>query len=173
MPAKKQPNALFSHKRADGLDNAITPEYASQVARVALEVSRWPKVDTKDINALYERLDLFISYCIENGLRIGNMGVYAALGIAKQTADDWDSGNRGPQKSDFIKKVKQICSLSREYYAQSGEINPILAIFYHKVHDNLVDNQEIVISQRQNAISDRTPEEIVAKYVKALGGDTD
>lgn len=151
-------------------DNGVMtkPGDNAKYAGLALEMNSWPSVDRNNINALEERLHKYIQFCNDNDVKVGNMACYFALGIDKAIAYEWENGRMGtPAHSDFIKKVKRICALSREYLMQDGKINPITGIFWQKNHDNFKDVQDVVITPN-NPIGDLTdPEAIKQRYLSA------
>lgn len=103
--------------------------------------------DRKNIEEMEQRFVDYLKLCMSYDFQPGNMACYTALGITKQDADRWESGECGaPSQRDFIKKIKQIISTFRENAANEGKINTVWAIFMGKNYDGLKDQQDILVT---------------------------
>lgn len=151
-------------------DNGVSPLPAGTNAKIAqsiLTIMQWGPIDTSNIQELEGRLQQYIDYCVQNDVKISNMGCYFALGISKKTAYDWENGNsRGAEHCAFIKKVKAICGYYREYLMHSGRLNPITGIFWQKNYDGLSDTSEVILTPGGQLGDILTHDEIAAKYLE-------
>lgn len=152
-------------------DNGIQAEPGdnSKYAKLAYDIVSWGKVDRRDISALENRFGQYVAFCIENDIKPGNLACYAALGITKQIASDWENGVYGSSAhKDFIKKVKLFCGMNREFLMQDGKVNYITGIFWQKNYDGLKDVQDVVLTPN-NPLGDIVdPEELKRRYMSAV-----
>lgn len=120
--------------------------------------------DRKNIKEMEQRFVDYLKLCMDYDFQPGNMACYTALGITKQDADRWESGQCGTTlQSDFIKKVKQIISTFRENAANEGKINTVWAIFMGKNYDGLKDQQDVVVTPNVIGQTD-DPTTLAEKY---------
>lgn len=119
-----------------------------------LELAATPP-DFRNVETLKRRFVGFISYCMVNDVKFGNLAVYQAIGIEKQTAYDWENGvSRTREHSYFIKKIKQFCGTYRELLGATGGLNPVTLVWWQKNYDGLVDTQQIVVKPAAADIPD-------------------
>lgn len=98
--------------------------------------------DSEDIALYRSRLATYLSYALETGIPISNIGGCAALGIAISTYKNWLKGNAGAEKKQFAEEFRNIFSMYREQLAHAGLISPPVAIFWAKNFDGLKDEPE-------------------------------
>ena len=149
-------------------DNGLKtlPGDNSRYAKIALDMVSWEPVDRNDIPGLQKRFEEYIQYCIDNDVKPGNLTCYAALGISKQVAMDWETGRYGSKEHvDFIKKVKSFCSSFRELLMLDNKVNVVTGIFWQKNYDGLVDKQEYVLTPNQQNDNDYSADEIRERYI--------
>lgn len=168
-------NIANAHKKSPCVgDNGVSVEAGdnSKYARFLGEVSSWPPIDKTNVDSLEERFNMYIQFCINNDMKIGNQACYFALGINKDDVYDWTHGRKGtPRHSDFIKKVREFCAAYREFLMQDGKVNPVTGIFWQKNYDGLKDQQDLVLTPNQR-LSDMDTASIAEKY-KELPDDLD
>ena len=72
-------------------DNGIvtSPDEIAMITKHALEVALWDEIDTKDPDQLRDRTLLYLQYCIDNKVKPGNLGLYNAWGMTKETSLIW------------------------------------------------------------------------------------
>ena len=101
---------------------------------------------------------------MKRGLRPGNLGLYASLGLSKQDVSDAIRGRNKSKLSsssiDLLKKAKVALSTYREMLGSTGKINPVTLIFWQKNYDGLEDKQTMEIAPRKDLEPERTPEQI-------------
>lgn len=113
-----------------------------------IPVGDLPKDDPQKMaQIMWERFIRYTNLCAEWGMKIGNQGAYAAMGITKDDVYYIENGrNPNPAISDCIKKVKQICAMYRENLMEDGKISPVTGIFWQKNFDGYKDQQEVVVA---------------------------
>lgn len=124
-------------------------------------------LDYNDVAEMERRFNRYLQLCAEWDMKIGNQAAYTAIGIDKGTAWDWENRSQGnPARSDFIKKVRQICAVYREGLMEDGKVNPVTGIFWQKNYDGMKDQQEVVLTPNQNPLGDQpNMEALKQKYL--------
>lgn len=142
----------------------------------ALDMFHAPSVDLDDPDAVAAAIDGYFKYCIDRGLRPGNLGLYAALGLSKQDVSNAINGyskKLGSSTIDLLKKAKQALATYRELLGSQGKINPVTLIFWQKNYDGLKDVQDITITPNAALEQERTAEEIRQKVLEDIPIDVD
>lgn len=150
-------------------ENAAMCEYA-------LNIFHAPAVDLRDPEAVSDTIDGYFKDCINRGLRPGNLGLYASLGLSKQEVSNEIRGVTHKLSSptiDLIKKAKVALSTYREMLGSTGKINPVTLIFWQKNYDGLEDKQTMEIAPRKDLEADRTPDEIAKQIEQDIPIDVD
>lgn len=151
-------------------ENAAMCEYA-------LNIFHAPAVDLHDPEDVAAAIDRYFKDCISRGLRPGNLGLYATLGLSKQDVSDAIRGRNksklSPQSIDLLKKAKVALSTYREMLGSTGKINPVTLIFWQKNYDGLEDKQTMEIAPRKDLEADRTPDEIAKQIEQDIPIDVD
>lgn len=149
-------------------DNGVylTEDTCTNVAILLLEM--YPKLEYSDPDLMARQDKLYegINSLVNKGLKIGNQILYAAAGLSKDNVYDWENGSRTREHSDFVKRIKLICTSARELYMASGQINPVTGIFWQKNYDGLSDVQQINVLPTQ-PLGEKLPE----VDIKRLLGD--
>lgn len=123
------------------------------------------KARKENIPELRRRFDEYLDECIQSGVRPANLQAYAALGISKVTAYNWEHG-KDEQLKEFILYVKSFCSAYREKMMVDGEINNITGIFWQKNYDGLRDQQEHIITAQNPLGISQDENELAKKYLE-------
>lgn len=142
-------------------ENAAMCEYA-------LNIFHAPAVNLDDQEEVSNAIDGYFKDCINRGLRPGNLGLYASLGLSKQDVSNAIRGyskKLSPPVIDLLKKAKVALSTYREMLGSTGKINPVTLIFWQKNYDGLEDKQTMEIAPRKDLEANRTPDEI-AKQIE-------
>lgn len=161
-PNKTKRNYRNSPVIGDG-GIAASPAEVSVMTQYAREIFVAEQVDLDDPEAVKSTIIAYFNRCEELGIRPGNLGMYAALGLSRQDVSNAINGyskRLSPQTVDIIKKGKLALSTFREALAMSGKINPVTSIFWAKNFDGMSDTHEISVSQRDILEVQNTPEEI-------------
>lgn len=105
-----------------------------------IELSRWGIPQNEQ--QLEQRFDSYFSYCISHDLRPGIESMCLALGISRQTFNNWISG-KTTRSLEWINQcvlAKQICIAFLESASLSGHINPATSVFALKNWAGYSDN---------------------------------
>lgn len=126
--------------------------------------------DPHDVDEMERRFERYLDLCIQYDMKVSNQAAYAAIGINKDQVYDWthptrNTGNR--RRTEFVRKVQQICSLYREEMMMDGRINPVTGIFWQKNYDGFKDQQEVVVTPNNPLGDTRDPEELKQKYLES------
>lgn len=129
-----------------------------------MDITPAEPLDVWDVEEMERRFINYLQICAERDIKVGNMAAYYAIGITKETARDWINQDRQMKnaRTHFVKKVQQICAMTREGLMQDGKINPVTGIFWQKNYDGLKDQQEQVIIPA-NPLGDSTDAETLRR----------
>ena len=129
-------------------------------------------LDYEDVDEMERRFERYLNLCAEWDMKIGNQAAYAAIGIDKGTAWDWENRNQGnPRRSVFIKKVRQFCAMYREGLMEDGKVNPVTGIFWQKNYDGMRDQQEVVLTPNVSPLGEqKDAESLRQKYLESTYG---
>jgi len=127
--------------------------------------------DSTEIAEYRQRLSQYIEACQLAGVKAGNLGAYAAMGITPQILGRWASGRSGTEKKEFALQVKRLFSAFRESLAQEGYISPPVAIFWAKNFDGLTDNPSDVAEKESPLGEGMSSLEIAEKYKDIIVDD--
>ena len=156
---------------------AVTAGDNSRFVRYALANFLSTPPDLHNPEEVHGAIVNYFQSCDQNGVRPGNLGLYAALGMSKQDVHDVITGRNKskatPAVVDLVKKARQAMSLYRESLASEGKINPVTYIFMAKNYDGLTDTQQIEVSAAQNQEARLSPEEIARQIEKDIPIDGD
>lgn len=142
----------------------------------ALDIFNAPPVNLDNPDEVAGAISGYFNSCIDRGLRPGNLGLYAVLGLSKQDVSDALRGRSrklSPSTIDLIKKAKVALSTYREMLGSTGKINPVTLIFWQKNYDGLEDKQTMEIAPKQALEADRSPEEISKQLEQDIPIDVD
>lgn len=129
------------------------------------------RADVNDVESLKACFLDYLGLCAKNGMKVGNFGAYAAMGITKTVAYDWEHGrskNGDPRYKKLIQFVKSFIATYRECAIAEGEINPIVGIFWQKSFDGLNEMAEVEASEAENSVSDRSDAKQIAEKYQGL-----
>lgn len=129
-------------------------------------------LDHNDVAEMERRFNRYLQLCAEWDMKIGNQAAYAAIGIDKGTAWEWENRNLGnPARTDFIKKVRQFCAMYREGLMEDGKVNPVTGIFWQKNYDGMKDQQEVVLTPNTSPLGEQKDAEALRqKYLENAYG---
>lgn len=157
--------------RKDSVSRAKLPEdkkqYNADSIKFLREIIPYEifKARKEDIPEMRKRFDEYLDKCIEHNVKPANLQAYAAIGISKQNAYDWENG-KDEQLKEFIIYVKRFCSAYREKMMIDGEIPVPTGIFWQKNYDGLKDQQEHVITTSNALGMSQDENELAKKYLE-------
>ena len=132
--------------------------------KLLLECYEAQKPDLSKPEEVEEAIRAYFERCFNHGVRPGNLGVYAAIGLTRQEVNEYLNGRRkAPNNSliDILKKVKATLASYREVLGSQGKLNPATLIFWQKNFDGLEDVQRFDVAPASNLLQpERTPEEL-------------
>ena len=141
----------------------------SLYAKMAIEFLSWGKVDKSNVEEMEQRFYKYLQWCDEHGVKVSNQSAYLAMGINKDDIYSWENERYGTKAHvELVKKVKQICSVTRESMMADGLIRDAVGIFWQKNYDGFKDQQEVVLTPNKNRIEDVDEKELINKYKKSL-----
>lgn len=131
--------------------------------------SEYPMLD--DPLQVQQTINNYFDSCISKGLKPGNLGLYACLGLDKNDvknviegrAKSVDGRNVSPECARLIKKACKGLSLYRESLASQNKLSPPIAIFWQKNYDGLEDVQRVDVAPVNTLQADKTPEQIASE----------
>lgn len=154
-------------------DNGISASKAdlSRMTGFIIDVYNTPAPDLHNPQEVHNAIMSYFLHCQEHGVRPGNLGLYAALGMSRQDYNDVIRGaNKGkvsPACIDIMKKAVRAIGVYREGLALEGKINPVTYIFMGKNYDGLQDTTNINVSPA----TDHTPQLSPAEIQKQIESD--
>lgn len=143
----------------------VSKDENAAFCKYALDIFHAPSVNLDDPEEVERAITGYFNSCIESGLRPGNLGLYAVLGLSKQDVSNALHGysqKLGSETIDLIKKAKVALSTYREMLGSTGKINPVTLIFWQKNYDGLRDVQEVEIAPKTTLEPTQTLEQIEA-----------
>ena len=163
---------LIQANRNAGSLPAMKPEEMDLNKRIiqhsmqTIEISK--SADRKDPESLLSCFQNYLTLCLQNGMRVGNIGACTALGITTATLSYWKNGQRqvnDPRYKKLAELIYSVCSMTREELISQGEINPVIGIFWQRNYDGLRNDTEQMQSlQDSNQDEDMTSNEYMKKY---------
>lgn len=132
------------------------PENQKYIAHM-MEIQRISqKADVENIDTLKQCFLEYLELCAKSNMKVGNMGAYAAMGISKYMAFDWEHGRKrtgNKEYQQFITFVKMMIAAYRESAIAEGDINPIVGIFWQKSFDGLNEMTEAEASNMLEGVN--------------------
>ena len=188
MAKKKTPDVIDSgteivkqKRKPAGMAAALAgdlgqePGDNTRIVQTNMKFFDMPRVDLKNPDAVRERLCEYFKIYGEADLKPTVAGMAMALGVNRRTlwaiANDQPTGGNGyklnlpPESTDLVKKAYEMLEMSMEAYANSGKINPVMAIFMLKNHWQYTDKTEYVLTPNQKQDSDYDAEDIRKRYL--------
>lgn len=110
----------------------------------------WNTPTVKSDDEAIERLEQYTQGCIARGLRPTVEGMALAFGTTRQSLWEWETGRKhGPVSADIIKKAKEMLAMFDADMVNTGKLNPVTYIFRSKNYYGMKDQQDIVVTPKQ------------------------
>lgn len=149
---------------------AKKPGANAQALKNALEGYRHPRVDTKDVHAIADRIDVYLRYCIKNDMSPTVAGCANWLGIAVSTLQNWYTGSSGtPEHQRVAARFYGIVQDVWQTDMHEGNVNPVAGIFVGKVFYGYKDTQEIIVQHKDSG--DLPLADLIAESKRLPGGE--
>ena len=104
----------------------------------------------KSDEEIAERLNwYFFDFCISAQMKPTIDSCAMALGVSRETLNNWENGESGSYKLDTAKKIKALVKMFMESATFEGKLNPIVWMFYGKNYFGMSDKQEVVLTPNQ------------------------
>ncbi len=160
------------------IDNSnMDIEENTKVIQYALDIFNSDIPDLSDSKQVEYAINNYFTNCINKGLRPGNLGLYASLGLDKRQVFELIHGRITKGASvDSIELIKKACktlSSIREMLGSQGKLNPATLIFWQKNFDGLEDVQRIDIDANTQPKPEKSTEEIKKELVDNLPIESD
>ena len=144
---------------------------------MALDIYNNPTPDLHNADDVQRCIKQYFNDCTSKGLRPGNLGLYACLGLTKNEAHELIHG-RAPRKAsqasiDLLKKACKAIGAFRELLGNQGKLNPATYIFMSKNFDGLEDVQRMELAADTMPKAQQTPEEIARQIEQDIPVDAD
>jgi len=142
--------------------------YNNKLVSFMLAITPTEPLDHNDVEEMERRFMNYLRMCAEWDMKVGNQAAYLAIGINKDLVFEW--GNRqltNPKRTEFVKKVQQICGMYREGLMQDGKVNPVTGIFWQKNYDGMKDQTEMVLTPNSPMGEQKSAEALRQKYLES------
>ena len=172
VKAKRKPAGMAA---ALAGDLGQEPGDNTKIVMTNMKFFDMPRVDLKNPDAVRERLCEYFQIYGEADLKPTVAGMAMCLGIHRKTlwaiANDQPTGGNGyklnlpEETTHLVKKAYEMLEMSMEAYANTGKINPVMAIFMMKNHFGYQDKTEYVLTPNQQQATDYDADEISKRYL--------
>lgn len=124
----------------------------------AMEAMKHPKVDTRNIQAIEQRINEYLQFCVNNDVSASIPGCANWLGVNIRTLEGWYTGYRGsPEHQETAARLYGILQDVWSQKMEEGRINPVSGIYTSKIFFGYREQQEIVVqtkTQGQLSVAD-------------------
>lgn len=127
----------------------VEPNSTADILQKMQMLYNLPRATTEE--EISNRLNwYFFEYCVVNQTKPTIDGCSLALGIHRDTFNNWEHGESGSFKFDTAKKCKTLVKVFMEAATMEGKLNPIVWMFYGKNYFGMVDKQEMVLTPNRS-----------------------
>ena len=146
------------------------PGVISRTVALMYGIMKQPKCDMQDPEAVAERYDWYVGYCVENDLKPTVAGMALAYGYERTYLLRMKDGvvkSVPEESSNTLKRAWEMLTALMEEYMVNGHINPIPGIFLLKNNHGYKDQSEQVIIKK-DPYESGNPEEIARRYLSGM-----
>ena len=172
---KKKMKPRGGNSPAIGENMLITdPGDTTKIVQTNMKFMLLPKIDLHDPEAVKQRIVEYFQIYADADMKPTVAGMAMALDVDRRRLWEIKTGalvggtskqNLPTDTLDYIKKAYEILESSMESYANSGKINPVMAIFMMKNHFGYQDKTEYVLTPNQQQASDYDADDIRKRYL--------
>ena len=156
---------------------SATTDEIKNLSSLALSVYMIEPPDLHNPDEVQKAIISYFETCKAHGVKPGNLGLYASLGMSRQDFNNVISGKSKSKVSpvciDMIKRASRAVGVYREGLALEGKIHPTTYIFMGKNYDGMEDYTRLEVSQVQETDARLSPEEIAKQIEKDIPVDGD
>ena len=162
--------------RSESLKVHATPNEMSKLIQNSMGLRQMGsnKIDMTDPDAIRDRIDDFLNYCIERGMKPTVESMALAFGTDRISLYRMKEGQQRKLPEACKAELKRGYDLMNELLTQimnDGKINPVSAIFLLKNNHAYRDQTEVVVTPN-NPYENANPDDIRDKYIEGVATDT-
>lgn len=163
----------MGHRKGDPRPDeqvSLTVEENANILTRMYGLAKQPRCDMSDPEAVADRYDWYVDYCIENGLRPSVASLALAYGYERtHLLKIKDGGVKSvPEASaNTLKRAWDMLTALMEEYMMTGKINPVPGIFLLKNNHGYKDQTETVVVKK-DPYETGDPEEIARRYLAGM-----
>ena len=147
------------------------PGEMAQMIRNGMGLMNMPKVDVQNPEAVKQRINEYLEYCIDRDMKPSVESMALAFGINRSTLWKWKEGVESNLPDESRNALKNGYNLMNQLLAQNmadGKINPVAAIFLLKNNHSYKDQTDVVVTPN-NPYGTDNPNEVKDKYLEDVG----
>ena len=147
------------------------PGEMSKMILDGMGLMKMPKVDMYNPEAVKERMEEFLMYCVDHDMKPTVEAMALAFGVGRTQMWKWKEGVESNLPEASKNEIKHGYYLMNQLLAQNmadGKINPVAAIFLLKNNHGYRDQSEHIITARQEQTE---TEENMIERANLLSGD--
>lgn len=133
----------------------------------SLKIAELPRIDTKNIEQLKERITRYFEICAEDDMKPSVAGLALAIGVDRRTLWKWTQSENS-DRVDTVKRAYAILDLQMNDYMQNGKINPVSGIFLMKNNFGYQDKQDVIITPNNPLGETVDQKQLEDKYIDSV-----
>ena len=138
------------------------------VSRIIMESYRFfERKIVKTDEECAERLNEYFQDCAEHGRIPTVEDMSLALGTTRKTVWEWEQGLMGAERSNMIRKAKEILAGIDAKLVSEGRIPQVTYIFRAKNFFGMKDQQDVIITPNNPLGEAEDPKQLEQKYLDA------
>ena len=167
----KQKQKQVRRKRPDRVEELsmhTEPGEMSKMILDAVNLSQMGEIDINDSGAVAERVNQYLTYCIEHDMKPTVESMALAFNTNRVQLWRWKEGVDCKIPEASRKEIKKCYSVMNQLMTQAmanGKINPVAAIFLLKNNHNYKDQTDVVVAPA-SPYESGDPDEVRKKYLE-------